>query len=182
MRPVVLSCFLSLDGYTADPGTEIMNVFMALEDDAEQEEYGLARLRTVGTHIMGRGTYQAIAGFWPTSTLTNAALMNEIPKVVFSRRLTADEATWSTTTIAAGDTAEEIAALKAQAGGAILCHGTGPFARSLIRLGLIDEYRVYVVPVAAGQGTPLFSNLTPLRLVSSKAFTSGLVELAYAPA
>ena len=182
MRPLVLSCFLSLDGYSADPGTEIMDVFMALEDDAEQEEYGLARLRTVGTHIMGRDTYLALASFWPSSTHPNAGPMNEIPKVVFSRTLTDTEATWATTTIASGDTAEEIARLKAQPGGPILCHGTGPFARSLIRLGLVDEYRACIIPATAGRGTPLFTDFTPLRLVTSKAFTSGLVELTYAPA
>ncbi len=181
MRPLVLSCFMSIDGYSADPGTETMNVFMALEDDAEQEEYGLARLRSVGTHIMGRGVYMGIRDYWPTSPLVNAAPMNEIPKVVFSRTLTAQDATWAETTIASGDTAEEIATLKAQPGGPILCHGTGPFARSLIKLGLVDEYRVCIVPVAEGKGAALFTDVTKLRLVSTKAFTSGLVELAYAP-
>jgi dihydrofolate reductase len=181
MRQVVLSAFMSIDGYSADPGTEAMNVFMAMEDDAEQEEYGIARLRSVGTHIMGRGLYVALRDYWPTSPLANAAPMNEIPKVVFSRTLTEQDATWAPTTIALGDTAEEIAKLKAQPGGPILCHGTGPFARSLIELGLIDEFRICVVPVAEGKGAALFTDVVKLRLVSSKAFASGLVELAYSP-
>lgn len=182
MRRLVLSAFVSIDGYSADPGTETMNVFMSLQDDAEQEEYGLARLRSVGTHIMGRGLYLGLRDFWPTRTLANAAPMNEIPKVVFSRTLTEEDATWAPTTIASGDTGEEIDRLKAQPGGPILCHGTGPFARSLITLGLVDEYRICMVPIAEGKGAALFTDVTKLRLISTKAFTSGLVELAYAPA
>jgi hypothetical protein len=55
MRKLVLSSFMSLDGYSCDPGTELFEFFMQLEEieDPEQEEYGLARLRQAGTHIMG---------------------------------------------------------------------------------------------------------------------------------
>lgn len=184
MRKLVLSSFMSLDGYSCDPGTELFEFFMQLEEGegAEQEEYGVARLREVGTHIMGRVTYLGMKDFWPSSTHVNAAPMNDIPKVVFSRTLTKAEATWPETRIAAGDTAAEIAGLKAEPGGAILAHGGTSFARSLIQLGLVDEYRFMVVPAYAGKGTPLFTDFTKLRLVSSKAFSSGLLELVYAPA
>lgn len=182
MRKLVLSSFTSLDGYSCDPGTEVFEFFMQLEqaEDSEQEEYGLARLRQVGTHIMGRVTYLEMARYWPSSTHVNAASMNDIPKVVFSRTLR--EASWPQTTIAAGDTAAEIARLKAEPGGPILAHGGTSFARSLIQLGLVDEYRFMVVPACAGKGTPLFTDFTKLRLVSTKAFSSGLLELVYAPA
>jgi hypothetical protein len=56
--------------------------------------------------------------------------------------------------------------------------------RSLIRLGLVDEYRLMVLPVAAGAGTPLFTDLArpvALRLVTSTAFPSGILELVYSP-
>lgn len=114
MRKPVLSSFMSIDWYSCDPGTEFFEFFMQLEEgDSEQEEYGLARLREVGTHIMGRVTYLQMAQYWPSSTHVNAALMNDIPKVVFSRTLReADVTTWPETTIAAGATAAEIARLK----------------------------------------------------------------------
>lgn len=184
MRKLVLSSFMSLDGYSCDPGTELFEFFMQLEqvEDSEQEEYGLARLRQVGTHIMGRVTYLEMARYWPSSTHVNAAPMNDIPKVVFSRTLTEAEASWPKTTIAAGDTEAEIARLKAEPGGAILAHGGISFARSLIHLGLVDEYRFWVVPAAAGKGVALFTDFTRLRLLSSRAFRSGVLELAYAPA
>ncbi len=182
MRKLVLSAFISLDGYSCDPGTELFDYFMQLDEgeDGEQEEYGLARLRQVGTHIMGRVTYLAFAEYWPSSTHVNAAPMNDIPKVVFSRTLR--EASWPKTTIAAGDTEAEVAKLKAEPGGDILAHGGTSFARSLIQLGLVDEYSFLVVPAVAGKGVALFTDFTRLRLLSSKAFSSGLLALAYAPA
>lgn len=179
MRTLVLSSFLSLDGYSCDPGTELYELLMEI-GDPEQEEYGLARLRQVGTHIMGRVTYLGMAEYWPSSTHVNAAPMNDIPKVVFSRTLR--EASWPETTIAAGDTAAEIARLKAEPGGEIVAHGGISFARSLIQLGLVDEYRFWVLPAAAGKGVPLFTDFTRLRLRSSTAFPSGALELVYAPA
>lgn len=97
---------------------------------------------------MGRVTCQDMAGFWPTSSHPSAAPMNDIPKVVSSRTLqSADD--WPKTRIARGDTAEEIARLKAEPGGEILAHGGTEFVHSLIRLGLVDQYRLWVLPVAA---------------------------------
>jgi dihydrofolate reductase len=179
MRKLVLSSFMSLDGYSCDPGTELFELLMEIEDP-EQEEYGVARLREAGTHIMGRVTYLGMADYWPSSPHVNAAPMNDIPKVVFSRTL--QEATWSDTTIAAGDTEAEIARLKAQPGGPILAHGGTSFARSLIQLGLVDEYAFWVLPAAAGKGVSLFTDFTRLSLRSSTAFPSGALELIYAPA
>jgi dihydrofolate reductase len=179
MRTLVLSSFMSLDGYSCDPGTELYELLTELEDP-EQEKYALARLRQVGTHIMGRVTYLGMADYWPSSTHVNAAPMNDIPKVVFSRTLR--EAPWPETAIAAGDTAAEIARLKAEPGGEIVAHGGTAFARSLIQLGLVDEYRFWLLPAAAGKGAALFTDFARLRLRSSTAFPSGMLELAYAPA
>jgi dihydrofolate reductase len=141
-------------------------------------------MRQAGTHIMGRATYQDMAGFWPTSSHPSAAPMNDIPKVVFSRTLqSADD--WPKTRIARGDTAEEIARLKAEPGGEILAHDGTQFVHSLIRLGLVDQYRLWVLPAAAGKGAPLFPGLDhplKLRLVKSTAFPSGILELVYSPA
>jgi dihydrofolate reductase len=61
--------------------------------------------------------------------------------------------------IARDDTTDEIARLKAEPGGEILAHGGTQFVRSLIQLGLVDQYRLWVLPAAAGQGAPLFTGL-----------------------
>src|SRR5262249_14605039 len=140
----------------------------------------------VGLHIMGSRTFQDMMAWWPASTEVFAAAMNEIPKAVFTRRpagtpldpatstalqnakarrgdaqdatsLSPHAASWAEAYIARGDLAAEITALKQQAGKDILAHGGAGFARSLVRLGLIDEYRLLVHPVVLGQGLPLFA-------------------------
>ena len=76
------------------------------------------------------------------------------------------------TRTARGDTAQE-ARLKAEPGGEIVAPGGARFARSLTRLGLVGEFRQYVMPVAVGGGTPLFTDVGlphGLRLVSSRVF------------
>jgi dihydrofolate reductase len=182
MRRLVLQFWIALDGYSCDEGTELARLMRELPDDEQADEYFVSRLRQAGTHIMGRVSYESTADFWPTSDLPAAGAMNEIPKVVFSR--TMRSASWPESRIASGDTAEEIGRLKAAPGGDIVAHGGVRFARSLIRLGLVDEYRLWVVPAAAGQGEPLFAGLDrplTLRLVTCRAFPSGLMELVYSP-
>jgi dihydrofolate reductase len=120
-------------------------------------------VRQAGTHIMGRVTYEQMAGHWPTATDDYAAPMNDIPKVVFSKTLpTAD---WASSQIARGDLTQEIAALKSEPGGDIIAHGGTAFVQALSKLGLIDEYRLVIHPVALGDGLPLFKDLSgPVRL------------------
>jgi dihydrofolate reductase len=54
--------------------------------------------------------------------------------------------------------------------------------QSFMSLGLVDEYRLWLLPAAAGKGVALFTDFTRLRLRSSAALPSGMLELAYAPA
>ena len=182
MRNVVLQFWISLDGYSCDPGTGLWQVLQEIEDP-QQEEYFVARLRQAGTHIMGRTTYEGMAQTWPSSDHPVAAPMNDIPKVVFSSTLSA--ADWPQSRIARGDITGELARLQAEPGGEILAHGGTRFVHSLIQGGLADEYRLWVMPAAAGGGALLFPALDyplRLRLVGRTAFPSGLLELVYVPA
>ena len=181
MRKLSLQQLVSLDGHILEEDTEFWRWWRAQpDDDDEQDEYLVATLRRAGTHIMGRVTYEAMAAHWPTSPAPVAPVMNDIPKVVFSTTL--ESADWPESRIARGDTVEEIARLKAEPGGDIVAHGGVRFVQSLVQLGVVDEYRLYVYPIATGAGSSLFANLEglqPLRLVSNTPFPSGLVELVY---
>jgi dihydrofolate reductase len=131
---------------------------------------------------MGRTTYQEMAAYWPRSTAPYAALMNDIPKVVFSKTLS--QASWPTTRIARGDLAAEIAALKEEPGADVIAHGGASFAAALAARGLIDEYCLVIQPVAVGQGRALFEDLSaPLRLglVEARSFECGVVVHIYRP-
>jgi dihydrofolate reductase len=188
VRKLVLQqAAISLDGYICEEGTEFWRSFgpAALPpapDDDQYEEHFLTGLSRAGTHIMGRVTYESMADTWPASTDPVAAFMNDTPKVVFSRTL--GSARWPEARIARGDMAEEIALLKSEPGGEILAHGGVRFVQSLVRLGLVDEYRLYVHPVTVGSGAPLFPDFgrpQGLRLVSSRVFQCGVLALAYRP-
>lgn len=183
MRKLILGFYVSLDGKSADDDNGIRDVMMSI-DDPEQEKYFVDQLWEAGAFLMGRNTYEIMAGYWPTSDHPSAKAMNEIPKVVFSRTLTsADD--WPETRIAGGDTAEEIAKLKAEPGKDLVAAGGTAFMHSLIKLGVVDEYRLWVLPAATGKGAPLFPELDQpvnLRLVKSTAFPSGVLELVYTPA
>jgi dihydrofolate reductase len=182
MRDLVVHAWTSLDGYSCDQGTEMFRGMGDIDDPVGDDLFA-RRLAGAGTHIMGRVTYLEMANFWPNSSGVNAAPMNDIPKVVFSRTL--QTAAWPQTRIASGDTAQEIARLKAEPGGEIIAHGGTQFVRSLVRLGLVDRYRFYVLPFAAGEGVPLFapdSHPGQLRLEQSTAYPAGILELVYATA
>jgi riboflavin biosynthesis pyrimidine reductase len=131
-----------------------------------------------------------MASYWPTSTEPYAAPMNEIPKIVFTKKVlttsqqgeltaavqdasrgtgqSSDDAStrptsaksWDEATVVTGHLADEIVRLKQQSGGDILAHGGAGFAQALVSLSLIDEYRLIVHPVALGSGLPLFSPLS----------------------
>ena len=107
-------------------------------------------------------------------------ILNAARQVVFSRTL--QPADWENTTIAAGDTAEEIERLRQGGEGHIVVWGGVRLWRSLMQLDLIDELHVSLFPYVAGEGTRLFDGVPSsyaLELVASGASTNGIVELRY---
>jgi dihydrofolate reductase len=174
MRKVALQMEQSLDGYSwGESG----------EPDAGLAKWVAECLHRAGTHIMGGVTYREMAAHWPYASGDIAAAMNDIPKVVFAGSL--DSADWPDTRIARGDLAAELAGLRDEPGGDIVAHGGARFARSLSRLGLVDEYRLVVHPVVLGRGLRLFPQLPggalQLRLVDAVRFDSGAVAHVFRP-
>ena len=182
MRKLIAWAFMySLDGLLADDGTEYWQFCFGLPEDPAALEQKLDVYRSAYAHIMGRTTYEAMAGALSNATdHPLSGLLNAAPKVVFSRTLrTAD---WTNTTIAAGDTTEEIDKLRRGGDGHIVVWGGVRFWRSLMRLDLIDEFRVNLHPYVAGEGTRLFDDDPKsyrLDLVSSTEFSNGIVGLQY---
>jgi len=180
---LVLMMGVSLDGLVARTGPLGAGGWGTPPEDPALTERKLGWIRDAGLHLMGRVTYEEMAGFWPHSDDEYAAPMNTIPKVVFSRTLT--KADWPQSTIASGDLAEEIRALKREQGKDLIAWGGAAFAQSLSRLRLVDEYRLVVQPVALGDGLPLFAGLTApfvLDLIEAQAYPDGAVLHVYRPA
>ena len=183
MRKLIATVFnYSLDGLLADEGTEFWKFCFDLPENREPDDPAqLDFLQSAYAHIMGRTAYEAISGSMTTSTdHPFAPILNAARKVVFSRTLKTAE--WANTTIAAGDTAEEIDKLRRGGDGHIVVWGGVSLWRSLMRLDLIDELQLSLFPYVAGEGTRLFDGVPKsyrLDLVSSTASSNGIVELQY---
>jgi dihydrofolate reductase len=190
MRELILKMSMSLDGFVSD--LEAKNTWM-YGSDQEAVAFGVETTWNASLHIMGSRSFAVMAPFYPTSTIPFAPPMNEIPKAVFSKQGGAilkglDKAVvgnWADAYVASGDLREEITKLKAGDGKPIVAHGGAVFARSLVALGLVDQFVLGVHPIALGKGLPLFSDLAapmPLKLVSSRAFPGGAMAQIYRPA
>jgi dihydrofolate reductase len=183
MRKLIATVFnYSLDGLLADPDTEFWKFCFSLPENNEPDDPAqLDFLRSAYAHIMGRTAYEAISHSMKTSAdHPFSGILNAGRKVVFSRTL--KSANWVNTTIAAGDTAEEIDKLRQGGDGHIVVWGGVNLWRSLMQLDLIDELQVSMFPYVAGEGTRLFDGVPKsyqLDLVSSTASSSGIVELEY---
>jgi len=144
----------------------------------------LAFYQDADLHVMGRVQYQGMAQYFPTAVdHPYAAAVLASRKIVFSRTLqTAGDL--ANSTINRGDLAEEIQNLKQDGDGYIVAHGGVRFWQSLMRLDLVDEYRVTVFPYLAVKGCRVFDDAAKsrqLELVSSTAWGNGTLELAYCP-
>ena len=184
MRKLVATVFnYSLDGLLADQGTDFWEFCFSLPENNEPDDAAqLEFLQNAHAHIMGRTAYEGIFRSMTTTATDHpfADILNAGRKVVFSR--TMETAEWANTTIASGDTAEEIDKLRLAGDGHIVVWGGIALWRSLLQLDLIDELQVSMFPYIAGEGTRLFDGVPAsyaLELVSSTASSSGIVELLY---
>jgi dihydrofolate reductase len=183
VRKILLMMSVSLDGYFEGPDHDLG---WQLVDDELHTHFN-EELASMSAFLDGRVTYELMAGFWPTAdTLPEsphpvvefAGIWRDMPKYVYSRTLR--DAGWNTT-IVPDVVAEEVRALKEQPDGDMVLGGAN-LAQTFMRLGLVDEYRIYVHPVLIGAGRPLFGPADMkqnLRLMQTRTFGSGVVLLRY---
>jgi dihydrofolate reductase len=189
MRKLAVNSFVSLDGVMQSPGGPQedptgefthggwgVNYFddQMMEQVAESDPYEL---------LLGRGTYEIFAAHWPYNEGPIADQLNNTRKHVASTTLEAVE--WNNSTLISGDVAEYVAALKDQDGPEIQVHGSVGLIQTLLRHGLIDEYRLWIFPVTIGTGKRLFGAGTipaALKLVDSKVSGTGVTINTYVPA
>jgi len=181
-RKLIVSNMVSLDGFMAGPGGQI-DWFTGI--DGEFSDYAAGLLATVDTILFGRVTYQLMAGYWPSATAETddpriIEAMNGLSKVVFSSTLEAVQ--WANSRLVKGKAVEEVARLKGRPGRDLVIYGSGGLVSALAPAGLIDDYRLFVAPLALGGGLPLFRGLgrrLELRLAETRIFGGGVVLLRY---
>jgi dihydrofolate reductase len=181
MRKVIYSMGVSLDGYVAGPGGDI-----SWTDPSEElHQFHNDRVRVLGAHLLGRRLYETML-VWETTDESEwsndierefAAIWRALPRIVFSTTL--DEVQGNAS-LATGGLAEEVQRLKDQPGGDIGVGGAD-LAAGLTKLGLIDEYELFVYPTVTGGGTPLFAlgDRVDLELVETRTFGNRVVYLHY---
>jgi dihydrofolate reductase len=182
MRKVIYSMGVSLDGFIAGPSGEID----WSAPDEELHRFHNQQTRELGAHLCGRRLYEEMT-YWETADenpsapeheLEFARIWKSLPKVVFSKTL---EKVEGNATLVRDGVAEEVAKLKEQPGKDLAVGGAG-LASTLIELGLVDEFGLFVSPVVLGGGTPYFPALREridLELVETRRFGSRVVHLRY---
>lgn len=187
MRKLILSMNITLDGFIAGPRCELDWHFSYW--NSEMARYAANQLALVDSILLGRITYSAMAKHWPfvamdasfpRDDIAFADMMNTHNKFVFSNTLT--ETNWYNSTLIREEASSAIAKLKQLPGKDMIIFGSRQLAKSLIKADLIDEYVLWTYPVILGEGKSLFGDAgrpASLRLVTSTAFSSGVVLMDY---
>jgi dihydrofolate reductase len=153
-----------------------------VQPDGDHGDYSFERQAESSGLVLGRKTYEGLAGFWPSQSGTWADMVNQIPKYVGSNTLSGD-IEWNATLLE-GDLEASIPKLKADVDGDLFMHGSGEFAYALAAMGLIDEYEVYLNPLVWGEGNVHVlgdRGTVRMELDDVKRFDSGVVLLTYLP-
>jgi dihydrofolate reductase len=192
MRKLIVSTFLTLDGVMQAPGGPE-------EDDSGGFEHGgwsvnywddlMGEVKTEEFNVpfdmlLGRRSYEILGAFWPSAPgEAGGKPLNDATKFVASRGRPALE--WEPSVLIEGDAADGVAELKETDGPELQVHGSGNLIQTLMRHGLVDEYRLWVFPLVLGSGKRLFADGTipaGLKLVDNKVSTTGVVMGTYEPA
>ena len=186
MRRLIAFNHVTLDGYFVSADGDYSWARPG-NDDPEFASFVAANASGGGELMLGRITYQIMAGFWPTPIADQhapavAPAMNAMRKIVFSKTL--HEAAWNNTTLLKGDLVAEVRRLKQEDGPGIAILGSGSIVAQLAAANLIDEYQMVLDPVALGKGRSMFEGIPApmhLRLAASRVFRNGKVFLSYEP-
>ncbi len=184
MAKLISTLFISADGVAEiDPDWH----FPYFDDNmgrAVGEDYD-----TSDVLLIGRETYDSFAGAWPERETAGgedaefAKRLGDTRKVVVSRQPL--EFSWRNSELIEGDLVEAVAALKADAGvQGILIPGSISVVQQLLAVGLVDELRLLVHPVAARKGRRLFDDGEApyhLKVRLTEVYPTGVIRVIYVP-
>jgi len=175
MRKLIESTLVSLDGVIEAP--ERWAIF-----DDEATELSMQELDNYDAFVMGRVTYERFRDNWGAGGNPYVDRIGAMPKYVASRTLS--EVTWNATLLGP-DIVTAIQDLKAQPGKDLIKYGNSRLDATLLRAQLVDELRVWVMPVVVGSGQRIFEDVEAsslkLTLTDVRKLRNGSVVLTYIP-
>ncbi|GGF18010.1 dihydrofolate reductase family protein [Subtercola lobariae] len=184
MGKLIYSSIMSVDGFTVDAAGH----FNWSAPDEVLHAFVNEVSRPLGTYLYGRRMYGVMSVWQTLDTADEPAVMADYQaiwraadKIVYSSTLT--EPSTPRTRIEPFFDADAVWALKQSTDADISIGGPG-IAAHAIRAGLVDEYQLFVSPIAVGGGTPFFPSdaRVPLTLLDHRRFEAGAVYLRYASA
>jgi len=185
MRKLKLQVQITVNGFIAKPGGELDWMTWNWSDDIKAFVTDLTN--SMDTIILGRKLAEGFIPYWadvkanPDHPEYEAGkTFTDTPKIVFSKTLS--KSLWDNTTVLNGDFVTEIKKLKDKPGKGIIVYGGAEFVSSLIKENLIDEYYLFVNPVAIKEGLTIFDKIPDMKkldLIDSKQFDCGINLLCY---
>ncbi|ULT22780.1 MULTISPECIES: dihydrofolate reductase family protein [Sphingobacterium] len=177
MRKIILDLAMTLDGFIEGSNGEID--WCIMDDDMDFDGF----LAGIDTIFYGRVSYDTWGNFQPDSSAneTETNLWKNVhakKKYVFSHQPRQDPGA----IFISEDIQQRVSAIKQQEGKDIWLYGGASLIKTFIQSNLVDIYRISVHPIVLGKGKPLFEDLSErlyLKLVESRAFKSGVVQLIY---
>jgi dihydrofolate reductase len=186
MAKIVISTNISLDGVVQDPdgkeGFRLGGWFNeSMGDDREAwATVELEEALAAEALLLGRRSDEWFASRWPSRSGAFADRLNSLPKYVVSS--TIEKPQWNNATVLKGDVVDQVSNLKRELDGDLLVYASYQLGRTLIEHDLVDELRLFVLPVVVGAGERLFgetSDKKSLRLLHTKTVGHGLAYLTY---
>ena len=188
MGRIIISENVTLDGVVQDPtgdeGFRHGGWLGRIGDRGRDQAAKVALDEAMSTEAMllGRRSYEFLAGRWPSRTGALADRLNSKPKYVVSSTL--EKPDWNNTTVIKGDVVNAVSKLKQNVAGDIVVAASFQIVNMLIEHDLFDELRLMVYPLVLGAGQRLFGETRDkkdLRLVDTRA-VDDLAHLTYQPA
>lgn len=176
---LTVDIFLSVDGWAGSAGLPGYFGYLG----PELEDWIATELAAPQLVVMGRRTYEALAGIPDEARDGSFLRMAQLDKVVFSRTL--QQAAWSNTRICSQDLVDAIPAMKADSDVPLRTMGSLSLARQLTNAGLVDRLRLMTFPLIAGDAgrEAFFANMASadLELVDHRRLDGRVLLVEYRP-
>jgi dihydrofolate reductase len=186
MGKIVVSDNVSLDGVIQDPagdeGFRRGGWVGLIKDRPGANKLALDEALATEVLLLGRRSYEWMAGRWPSRSGELADRLNSMPKYVVSSTL--EDPDWNNSTVLKGDVVNEVSKLKQEPNGEILVVASFQLVRTLMEHDLVDELRLKIYPVVLGAGERLFgetSDKKPVRLVNTQTIDDDVAFVTYEP-